>query len=353
MHALVTGPGGFLGRYIVEQLLARGDTVRGLVRRDPTRGDYPVLAQAGVEMVRGDLTDRAAVVRACEGIDCVFHVAGRVGVWGHWFDYFQANVQGTLNVLGACQEQGVGRLVFTSSPSVTFDAADAGAAHQRGVNEAAARYPQRWLAHYPHSKALAEDFVLTMNGDRGLRTCSLRPHLVWGPRDTNLTARLIERARSGRLRRVGDGQNRVDMIYVENAAEAHLQAADALAQASAPNAGKAYFLSQGEPVNCWQWIDELLALTGLPPVEKAISAGGAYRVGWALEHAYWWTRRFDHEPPMTRFVARSLSTDHWFDITAARHDFGYEPRVSTAEGMQRLGQWLQRTSKSESGMPAA
>ncbi|MEM1305494.1 MAG: NAD-dependent epimerase/dehydratase family protein, partial [Planctomycetota bacterium] len=349
-------PGGFLGRYIAEQLLARGDTVRGFAR-----GDYPELRDAGVEMIRGDLADRDAVVRACDEIDCVFHVAGKVGVWGHWFEYFQANVQGTLNVLGACQEAGVRRLVFTSSPSVTFDAADPERAHQRGIDETPrfprhkyalhgkrreaidgglSEYPERWLAHYPHSKAVAEQLVLAENGHRGLRTCSLRPHLVWGPRDTNLTARLIERARAGKLRRVGDGANRVDMVYVENAADAHLQAADALADRDSPVAGRAYYLSQGEPVNCWRWIDELLALAGLPPVDKSISATAAYRIGWLLESAHWWTRQWKREPRMTRFVARSLSTDHWFDIAAARRDFGYQPRVSTEEGMQQLGAWL-------------
>lgn len=368
MHALVTGPGGFLGRYIAEQLLARGDTVRGFAR-----GEYPELVEAGVEMVRGDLVDRDAVVKACEGVDCVFHVAGRVGVWGHWFDYFQANVQGTLNLLGACQEVGVGRLVFTSSPSVTFDAADPERAHQRGIDESPrypkhkyalhgiqkeaiegelSEYPTKWLAHYPHSKAVAEQLVLAENGHRGLRTCSLRPHLVWGPRDTNLTARLIERAKTGKLRRVGDGQNKVDMVYVENAAEAHLQAADALAVGDSATesavAGKAYFLSQGEPVNCWQWIDQLLALADLPPVDKSISATAAYRIGWLLESAHWWTRRWNAEPRMTRFVARSLSTDHWFDIAAAKRDFGYSPRVSTDEGMQRLGEWLRQKGKGES-----
>ncbi len=333
MHYLVTGPGGFLGRYITEQLLARGDSVRGLAR-----GAYPELVAAGVEMVRGDLADRDVVVRACEGVDCVIHTAGRVGVWGNWFDYFQSNVQGTLNVLGACQDFGIERLVFTSSPSVTFDGGD-----QENVDESAP-YPTKWLAHYPHSKAIAEDFVLSMNGQPvagggTLKTCSLRPHLVWGPRDHHLTARLIERARSGQLRRVGKGENLVDTIYVENAAEAHLLAADALATPDSPVAGKAYFLSQGEPVNCWDWIDQVLALVDLPPVERSISARKAYAAGRMLERLHRWTRN-PAEPRMTRFVARSLSTHHWFNLAAARQDLGYEPRVSTAEGMQRLGQWL-------------
>lgn len=339
MLVLVTGPGGFLGRYIAEQLLARGDAVRGLTRRE-----HPELAALGIDLRRGDLVDRDAVVAACEGVDCVIHTAAKVGVWGHWFDYFQANVQGTLNVLGACQERGVGRLVFTSSPSVTFDAAHWDAGDQRGVDERAP-YPAKWRSHYPHSKALAEDFVLSMNGVEVagggvLRTCSLRPHLVWGPRDTSLIPRLLDRARSGRLRRVGAGRNRVDITYVENAAEAHLLAADRLADPASPVAGKAYFLSQGEPVDCWPWIDRVLGLAGIPPVQKSVSAETAYRVGHLLELAHWWTRNW-REPRMTRFVARQLATDHWFNISAARQDLGYEPRVSTDEGMRRLGVWLE------------
>lgn len=349
MQYLVTGAGGFLGRYIVEQLVARGDSVRALVRKDPARGAYPYLEELGVEMHRGDLADRVAVDRAVAGVDCVMHVGGKVGVWGHWFDYFQSNVQGTLNLLGACQDLSVPRFVFTSSPSVTFDGRD-----QENVNEQAP-YPTRWLAHYPHSKAVAEDFVLSMNGqplaDGGtLRTCSLRPHLVWGPRDHHLTARLIERARSGQLRRVGEGTNLVDTIYVENAADAHLLAADALADPESPAAGNAYFLSQGEPVGCWQWIDEILALVNLPPVEKSISERKAYLAGRVLEEVHRWTGNA-REPRMTRFVARSLATHHWFDISAARRDLGYQPRVSTAEGMQLLGQWL--SSISDCGMRKA
>jgi 2-alkyl-3-oxoalkanoate reductase len=333
MHALVTGPGGFLGRYIVEQLIARGDKVRGLAR-----GNYPELAAQGVELVRGDLADRKTVLAACEGVDCIFHVAGRVGVWGKWTDYFRDNVRGTLNLLGGCQQHGVERMVFTSSPSVTFTGED-----QCNVDESAP-YATKWLAHYPHSKALAEQFALAMNGEEVhgggvFRCCSLRPHLVWGPRDHHLTARLVRRAKLGQLRRVGEGKNLVDMIYVENAAAAHLQAADALADAPYAPAGKAYFISQGAPVNCWQWIDEILALVNLPPVTRSISASSAYRVGAALEWAHRLTRNRT-EPRMTRFVARQLATSHYFNISAAKRDFGYEPRVSTAEGMRRSGEWL-------------
>jgi 2-alkyl-3-oxoalkanoate reductase len=328
MHALVTGAGGFLGRYIVEALVARGDRVRGLAR-----GEYPELQQLGAEMIRGDLANRDAVFGACRDVDCVFHVGGRVGIWGPWSEYHLANVVGTQNVIDACRAHDVKRLVFTSSPSVTFDGAD-----QRGIDESAP-YPAHWLAHYPHSKALAEQLVLAANGDHGVRTCSLRPHLVWGPRDHHLTARLAARSRAGRLRRVGDGTNSVDMIYVENAAEAHLQAADALGDAASAVGGKSYFLSQDEPVNCWQWIDDILALVNLPPVRRSISLRAARRTGLLCE-ATWGVLRLRGEPPMTRFLASQLATSHWFDISAARRDFGYSPRVPTAEGIQQLGAWL-------------
>jgi nucleoside-diphosphate-sugar epimerase len=323
MNALVTGAGGFLGLYIVEQLVARGDQVRALAR-----GEYPALARLGVDVVRGDVRDRQAVASACRGVDTVFHVASVAGIWGTWDHYYGINTLGTENVIAGCLAQGVRKLIYTSSPSVTFDGTD-----QCGIDESTP-YPSRWLCHYPHTKALAEQQVLAANGRSGLLTCSLRPHLIWGPRDRHLVPRLIERSRHGQLRRVGDGTNRIDMIYVENAASAHLQAADAL-QPGLPMAGRAYFLSQGEPVNCWGWINELLALVGLPPVRKSISARAAWRVGAAMEAAYK-AFRIQSEPRMTRFLAAQLSTSHYFDITRARQDFGYEPRVSTAEGMLRL-----------------
>ena len=201
-----------------------------------------------------------------------------------------------------------------------------------------APYSTRWLSHYPHSKAIAEQAVLAANGVDGLLTCALRPHLIWGPGDRHLIPRLIQRARSGRARRVGDGNNDVDIIFVENAARAHLQIADALTPGS-PVCGKPYFISQGEPVKCWQWVDELLALASLPPIRKSISLPLAQRIGHAYEIAYG-LLGIRKEPPMTRFLATQLGRSHWFDISAARRDFGYEPTISTAEGMRRLKAWM-------------
>lgn len=331
MHALITGGGGFLGRYIIEQLLARGDQVRSF-----GRGAYPDLESLGVDVVRGDLRHRTAVAAACAGIDCVFHAAAMPGISMDARLYDEANRLGTENVLAGCRVAGVARLVYTSSPSVVFAGKD-----QSGVDESV-RPDWDWLkanrAHYSLSKALAEVAVLAANSST-LATCALRPHLIWGPRDSHLIPRLIERASSGRLRRVGDGTNLVDITYVENAAEAHLLAADALNGQTSPPAGKAYFISQGEPVNCWNWIDEVLALANLPPVRKSISAKLAWRAGAACEAA-WRLLRLNSEPPMTRFLAAQLATSHWFDISAAWRDFGYLPRVSTAEGMSRLGKGL-------------
>ncbi|MDZ7620700.1 MAG: NAD-dependent epimerase/dehydratase family protein [Patescibacteria group bacterium] len=325
MNALVTGAGGFLGRYIVEQLVARGDRVRAFAR-----SRYEALDRLGVESVSGDVRDRDAVVRACRNTDVVFHVAAVAGIGEPWRRFFEINTRGTSNLIDGCRQAGTPRLVYTSSPSVTFDGGD-----QCGVDESAP-YPTCWLAHYPHSKALAEQAVLRANGDGGLLTCALRPHLIWGPRDQHLIPRLLQRARSGRLRRVGDGSNLIDMVYVENAAEAHLLAADALKPGSAV-AGKAYFISQGEPVNCWEWIDELLVMAALPKVTRSISLKTAWRLGRAFE-LVWKAFRIQSDPPMTRFLAAQLATSHYFDISAARRDFGYAPRVSAAEGMQRLAE---------------
>ena len=328
MHALVTGAGGFLGSFITRQLIERGDRVRAL-----SRGRYKLLDKLGVESFQGDIQDAAAVEQACRGVDVVFHVAAIAGIWGPWKIYYGINTLGTRNVIAACRQNKVPRLIFTSSPSVTFAAQD-----QCGIDESAP-YPTRWLAHYPHTKALAEQEVLAANDGQELLTCALRPHLIWGPGDQHLIPRLLQRAREGKLRRVGDGKNLIDAVFVENAAGAHLQSADAL-QPGSSVCGKAYFITNGEPVNCWDWINEILALSGLPPVKKSISYRAAYALGAVLEGIWTLTGRAG-EPRMTRFLAAQLATSHYFNISAARRDFGYEPRVSMGEGMQKLRRALE------------
>jgi nucleoside-diphosphate-sugar epimerase len=326
MRALVTGGGGFLGGAVVRQLRARGDTVRSLSRQHD-----PALDALGVEQIQGDVADAAAVSRAVAGCDVVFHVAAKAGVWGPAAEYHRANVVGTDNVIAACRKHGVGRLVFTSSPSVVA------AGHAIAGGDESLPYPARYLAHYPRTKAEAERRVLSANGP-DLATVSLRPHLIWGPGDNHLIPRLLARARAGKLRIVGDGTNQTDVTYVDNAAAAHLLAADRLAPGS-PVAGKAYFISQGEPVALWPFINRILGLAGLPPVTKRVPLAAAYAAGAVLEAAYKVLGRTD-EPRMTRFLAVQLGTSHWFDITAARRDLGYEPTVSTDEGLGQLGEWL-------------
>ena len=323
MRALVTGAGGFLGQYLVEQLVARGDQVRCIAR-----GRYPALERLGVDSRQGDLRDAQVAAAACEGMDVVFHAAAVAGIWGPWSHFYSINTLATRNILVGCHKHNVPKLVYTSSPSVTFDGGD-----QCGIDETAA-YPSRWLCHYPHTKALAEQEVLQADGQNGLSTCALRPHLIWGPRDRHLIPRLLHRARSGQLRRVGDGGNLIDMVYVDNAAAAHLQAAEALGPGS-PVSGRAYFITQGEPVNCWDWINEILGLGGVPAVKRSISFRAAWGIGAAMEAVYR-AFRIGGEPRMTRFLAAQLAKHHYFDITRARTDFGYSPQVSTSEGMRRL-----------------
>jgi nucleoside-diphosphate-sugar epimerase len=321
---LVTGGGGFLGGAIVRRLLAAGARVRSFSRRC-----YPALDAFGVDQIQGDLVDRTAVGSAVAAVDLVFHVAARPGVWGRYEDFHQPNVIGTENVLQACRHQGVKHLIHTSSASVVFNGQD-----MAGVDESVP-YPDQWTAHYPRTKALAEKKVLAA-GRQDLQTIALRPHLIWGPGDNHLVPRIIQRAR--RLRRVGHGRNRVDTIYIDNAAEAHLQAAAVLLNRPELS-GNVYFISQDEPIALWGMVDAILAAADLPPVRRSLSAPAAKRIGTLMEWVY---RAFGlpGEPRMTRFVAEELATEHWFDISAAKTDLGYHPLVSTPEGLRRLKAWL-------------
>ncbi len=326
MKAVVTGGGGFLGGAVARLLRQRGDSVRSF-----TRSRYPWLDELGVEQSLGDLANLADVERAVTGCDVVFHVAAKAGVWGRYSAFFDTNVTGTQNVIAACQKHGVRRLVYTSTPSVVHAGKDV-----EGANESLP-YPKHFEAYYSETKAKAEKAVLAANGP-DLATVSLRPHLIFGPGDPHLIPRIIAAAKAGKLKRIGTKTITVDVTYIDNAAQAHLDAADRL-DIGTPPAGKAYFLSNGEPVELWPFIARVLAEAGAPPVTKSVSAWKAKLAGRVMEVLYW-LLPLPGEPPMTRFVASQLSTSHWYDISAARRDLGYAPKVSVEEGLKRLGERL-------------
>jgi nucleoside-diphosphate-sugar epimerase len=344
----VTGASGFIGGKIAERLLAEGRRVRVLARRP-----LPHLEALGAEVIPGDLANPDALRRGCLGAETVFHVAGRVGVWGSRREFFAVNVDGTKNVVTACREAGVARLVYTSSPSVVYNGGDLA-----GIDESAPLCLQAPCG-YPTSKAAAERVVLEAHSSN-LATVALRPHHLWGPGDQNVDPRVLALAKAGRLKIIGSGRNRVDVTHISNVVDAHLLAEGALAPGSAapfhapsrPGAsraglpangagGRAYFITNGEPVVLWDWINQLLRGMGIPEITRHVPLPVAYAAGGLME-ALWRVLPLQGEPPMTRFVAKEMATDHWFNISAARRDLGYHPLVTVADGTAELIEHLKR-----------
>ncbi|ABZ77369.1 3-beta hydroxysteroid dehydrogenase/isomerase [Shewanella halifaxensis HAW-EB4] len=336
-RAFVTGAGGFLGKAICERLLAAGINVTGFAR-----SEYPELSAMGVNMIKGDIANEQALLDAIQGCDVVFHVASKAGVWGSKQSYFSPNVDGAHHIINACKKCNIECIVYTSTPSVTFAGAD-----EEG-NDESAPYAKQFLNFYGESKAIAEQMMLAANGDKlsngkYLGTTALRPHLIWGPNDPHLVPRVLERAAAGRLKLVGKEDKLVDTIYVGNAAYAHILAALKLSETSADRAscaGRAYYLSNDEPITMAAMLNKILECKDLPPVTKRVPSNVAYIAGCVLESVYGLLGKKD-EPIMTRFVARQLSTSHYFDISAAKNDLGYSALVSIDEGMERLKASLQ------------
>lgn len=324
--ALVTGGGGFVGKAVVKRLLELGveTTVLG-------RHRYPEIESLGGECIVGNVCDRAIMDRATEGVDVVFHIAALAGIWGSWRDFYTTNVLGTKIVVDSCRNNTVPMLVYTSTPSVVFNQADI-----KGGDESLA-YASDYLCHYARSKVIAEQTVLAANCTT-LLTCAIRPHLIWGPGDPHLLPRLLASGRKRILKRVGDGSNLVDISYIDNVAHAHILAAKNLSEEGTA-AGKPYFISQNEPVNLWDWINELFIAMDIEKVQASISFPVAYRLGGILEAIYK-IFRLKKEPKMTRFLAEQLAKSHYFSIENARNDLGYEAVISTKEGLQRTVQWL-------------
>ncbi|MBT5375207.1 MAG: NAD-dependent epimerase/dehydratase family protein [Nitrospinaceae bacterium] len=325
MKALVTGGGGFLGGAIARHLHEAHHDVIVVGRHH-----YPHLPKS-LKSAQVDIRDLDALRKTMAGVEAVFHTAAFAGIWGKAEDFYSINVEGTRNIIKACRLNGVQKLIFTSSPSVVY-----GTSSLKGVDESVS-YPNDYLCEYPRTKAIAEKMVIEAN-NADLATVSLRPHLIWGPGDPHLIPRLLAKAEKGSLLQVGQGDNEVDIIYIDNAVQAHIKACESL-DIDNRSRGKVYFVSDGEPVNLWQWIGEVLQKSGRPPVTKNISYQTASRLGGFLEGLYG-LLNIKQEPPMTRFLASQLATSHYFNISRAKKDLGYMPLVSSAEGMNRLIAYL-------------
>ena len=320
MRALITGAGGFLGLAIARRLRARGDDVRSVAR-----GRHGALDTLGVEQVQHDLSQGEGLAAVFEGVDVVFHVAALAGMWGPRERYVAVNVTGTENVVAACRAAGVPKLVYTGSPSVSFRGQD-----EEGVDESVG-YAEEFLFYYSETKAIAERLALAANSP-GLAVTALRPHLIYGPDDPHLLPRLIQRHRAGRLRILGDGENRVALTFVENAAAAHVSAGDIL-QFGHPSAGRPYFISDLEPVRVWDWLNGVFAALDLPPVTRRVPKGLAM-TGAAIIEGIWSGLSLSGEPPITRFTVAQISSSHWYDLGAARRDLGYDPPVGPDEALR-------------------
>ena len=320
----MTGGGGFVGSRLVRLLSDRGDEVTFLAR-----GRYPAVeALPNVTGLHFDLRDADAVAAACAGQDVVFHLAALAAPWGKRAVFEAINVGGTQNVIDGCRAHGVPKLVYCSTPSVIGYLEDV----EHGGPDVP--YATEFVSLYQETKARAEQLARAANGD-GLATVALRPHVVIGPGEQNMIPRLISKARSGRLPQIGDGSAQVDLTVVDNAAWAHLDACEALTGPDAACAGKAYFISNGEPVRTWDWIRDLLGQLGLPGPKRTLSFARALRAAKIVEFV-WRLFRLPGEPPITQLQVVGMGRTHTFDIGPAQRDLGYSVRVSVAEATRQI-----------------
>ncbi len=315
---VISGGGGFVGKALAFRLHREGHRVITLAR-----SDYPELRAAGIEHHQVDITaDPKSWGHLCAGAAGFFHVAAKVDIWGRYEDFFRINVEGTRNVIAVCRAQKIERLVYTSSPSVVADGTDL-----NGIDESYP-YPKHHEAYYPKTKAIAEREVLALTE---IKAVALRPHLIWGPGDTNLLPTIIERAKAGRLVQIGNGKNRVDITYIDDCVEAHVCGMAALNTNPAAR-GRAYFISQGEPVLLWSWVNEVLHANGLPSIKKRVPRWAASCIATLAESL----ARLDpkgREPFLSKFLASEMATSHYFDISAACRELGYTPRFTVQAGM--------------------
>ncbi len=342
-NVAITGGSGFLGNEIARQCRKNGWNVRAISRRVPAQNLDPAEEKIGVpalEFFKADISEAPEkLAEIFAGTDAVFHAAAKTGLCGKKKDFWKTNVAGTKNGIQACKKAGVKILIFTSSPSVVFNEMDIS-----GGDETLPLCESK-LSVYAETKTIAETQILDANCEN-LRTVALRPHLIWGKNDPHLIPKIIEQAAQNRLRIVGNGENKVDLTHVENAAHAHILAAKILGNAvfggenfvpAEKISGKAYFISDGAPVLLWAWINDFFKKIGVPELRKdrAVPFKSALFAGMFLE-LFWKIFGVAGTPPMTRFAAFQLSKNHWFKIDAARKDLAYAPIADPEEKLAEL-----------------
>lgn len=318
----ITGGGGFLGRYIIEQLISLN--CKKIISYG--RSQQPELVEMGVEVICGDISNSELLSNNSKGVDILFHTAAKAGIWGKYKEFYNTNVEGTKSVIVACQKNKIPILINTSSPSVVSTDHDI-----KGENENLP-YPDNYLAYYPETKAEAEQIVAN-SANSHLRTISLRPHLIWGPRDPHILPRIFAKAAQKRLIQIGDGENIVDLTYVENAAFAHIKAAESLIDSDRASGNK-YFISDDNPLSLWEWINDRLKDMEFSTIKKNISYRKAKNIGAIFEFIFK-LLNISSEPPVTRFVAAQMAFSHYFDISAAKNDLKYSPMIDNSEAIKK------------------
>ncbi len=321
MKVLVTGASGMLGTGVAQALIERGDDVTVLQRRP---SGLPCAE------IRGDLTDATVVNAAVVGQVAVVHLAAKVSVTGPWAEFARVNVLGTRALVRAARDAGVARFVHVSSPSVAHAGDPLVGAGASAADPVAAR------GSYARSKAMAELAALDA-ADDSMSVVAVRPHLVWGPGDTQLVERIVQRASSGRLVLIDGGRALIDTTYVTNAVEALVAALDHAPDVS----GRAFVVSNGEPRTVAELFARICAAAGVVAPSRTVGYPLARAAGSVVEHAWSMLRRTD-EPPMTSFLAEQLATAHWFDQRETQRALHWSPRVSLADGFAQLTAYYTR-----------
>lgn len=340
MKILVTGGSGFLGKYVVKNLLNKGYQVRSMARSEQV--DW---VRKGIDVYYGDVGDYESVLRGAADVEAVIHTASKTGIWGKYSDYYATNVVGTANIIKACKAHSIKYLVYTSTPSVVWRGESL-----RGDDESLP-YAEKYLCAYAQTKAQAEMMVLNADEVGCLSTVALRPHLIWGADDPHLLPRILKRALERKLVQVGEGGNCMDMTHVENAAHAHILALEGIMEGQA--AGKAYFISDGKPMNLWLWIEEVLKQLDLPKIRRKISLKNAYILGALMEGLYKGLF-LKGEPAMTRFLATQLAKSHYFSIQRAENELYYRPIKNVEEGFaEMIAQFSRQVKAWQSAVPTA